>query len=856
MARWNAHVRDVARKKEPNLIDLLHWLKDQVDADFNPYAVPMDRTRIKSQQPYLPSDSSRRNQTTLNVSVKQPAQQNQRDPPSEKVVRKCPICSEDHLIYKCAKFLNVPVSQRQQFVHHHKLCSNCLKPNHASDNCFSNIWCRDSNCNAKHHTLLHVNTQVETIPKVTVNASSRKLCQNVAHFQIVSVMVYGKNGCALPTYALLDSASEVTMIHTDLAEKVGVKGAPKTLIMNSVSGESTHKSEVISLRVRDKNDLDAETVYIKDVWTVSLNTFADMKQYVQPEWIHVQDLNIPDIHPQQVKMLIGINVPKVHIQSDIRVGRDDQPIAVRTVLGWSLLGTTSQKLNEAVQAKVNLIVQQDVTLHEQIEQFAKTESFGIIEKDKIPTSVEDRHSLQILENTTQLRDDHYEIGMLWKNDTYLPCNIQAAQQRYYSLMKRLQNNPDMKATYTDTLNSYVEKGYAKKLTRDEIPSDNARVWYLPHHGVTNPNKPGKIRVVFDAAAKYHNTSLNANLMAGPDLLNSLFGVLLRFRLRPVALVADIEAMFHQVRVPQSDSESLRFLWKEDLTTPGPPDVYKMNVHIFGPADSPCCANYAIQRTAEDNKRNFSSTAVNIVQRDFYVDDLITSVDTTSTAIQSTRELSKLLHKGGFHLHKWISNSHDVMKTITNTERAITDVDLELDNLPVQRTLGLKWNVTKDAFVFMPKLENKVDPCGFLSPFVLRAKCVIQELWRKGLDWDDTLPYDMQLKWTQWLSEVEKLNTLKIPRHHTALTSNVQQTEIHMFSDASERGFGAVAYLRYTSNNNIVCSFIAAKSRVAPIKPALSIPRLELQGALLVVRLWNSVKCEIDIPITKTLFWTD
>ena len=78
----------------------------------------------------------------------------------------------------------------------------------------------------------------------------------------------------------------------------------------------------------------------------------------------------------------------------------------------------------------------------------------------------------------------------------------------------------------------------------------------------------------------------------------------------------------------------------------------------------------------------------------------------------------------------------------------------------------------------------------------------------------------------------------------------------MFSDASERGFGAVAYLRYTSNNNIVCSFIAAKSPVAPIKPALSIPRLELQGALLVVRLWNSVKCEIDIPITKTLFWTD
>ena len=104
-------------------------------------------------------------------------------------------------------------------VQHNKLCSNCLKPNHTSDNCFSNIRCRGFNCNAKHHTLLHVKTQVETIPKVTVNDSSRKLCQNVAHFQIVPILVYGKYGCALPTYALLDSASEVTMIQKDLDEE-------------------------------------------------------------------------------------------------------------------------------------------------------------------------------------------------------------------------------------------------------------------------------------------------------------------------------------------------------------------------------------------------------------------------------------------------------------------------------------------------------------------------------------------------------------------------------------------------------------------------------------------------------------
>ena len=115
---------------------------------------------------------------------------------------------------------------------------------------------------------------------------------------------------------------------------------------------------------------------------------------------------------------------------------------------------------------------------------------------------------------------------------------------------------------------------------------------------------------------------------------------------------------------------------------------------------------------------------------------------------------------------------------------------------------------------------------------------------------------MQLKWTQWLGEVEKLNTLKIPRHHTTLTSNIQLTEIHMFSDASKRGFGAVAHLCYAFDNKIVCSFIAAKSLEDPIKPVLSVQRLELQEPILAVRLWNSVSCEIGIPIIITLFWTD
>jgi len=85
---------------------------------------------------------------------------------------------------------------------------------------------------------------------------------------------------------------------------------------------------------------------------------------------------------------------------------------------------------------------------------------------------------------------------------------------------------------------------------DNEPHDN-RIWYIPHHGVYHPNKPGKIRVVFDCSCQYLGSSLNKALLQGPDLTNSLVGVLIRFRQEPIAVMADVEAMFHQVRVPET-----------------------------------------------------------------------------------------------------------------------------------------------------------------------------------------------------------------------------------------------------------------------------------------------------------------
>ena len=195
----------------------------------------------------------------------------------------------------------------------------------------------------------------------------------------------------------------------------------------------------------------------------------------------------------------------------------------------------------------------------QIQKFWDTESFGVRHHQQHPSSADDRNAMKKLEENTKHIDGHYQVPMLWKsNDVHFPDNRQMAKRRLDSLEKRYDREPDFKKLYVQTMNTYIEKGFARKMTSVEAKNTSAKTWYLPHFGVINPNKPGKVRIVFDAAASYKETSLNDNLVTGPDLLNNLLGVLQRFRLYEVTISADIEAMFHMVHVPPEDADALRF----------------------------------------------------------------------------------------------------------------------------------------------------------------------------------------------------------------------------------------------------------------------------------------------------------
>nr|XP_046229927.1 uncharacterized protein LOC124050970 [Scatophagus argus] len=283
-----------------------------------------------------------------------------------------------------------------------------------------------------------------------------------------------------------------------------------------------------------------------------------------------------------------------------------------------------------------------------------------------------------MNSSVKRKDRHYEIRLPFRQDNIsLPNNRKVVEQRALSLARRFQKDEAFRKDYNGFMSDVLSKGHAKRVPEEEIPRKDGKLWYIPHHGVYHKRKK-TIRVVFDCTSSFQGTSLNSELLQGPDLTNTLLGVLLRFRQEPVAVMGDIEGMFHQVKVPKQDVDFLRFLWWSDGDTNQPLAEYRMTVHLFGAVSSPSCANFALKQTADDNEGKCTTEVLNTIRHNFYVDDCLKSVPNESQAICLVKELKSVCATGGFKLTKWISNSRAVLASVPAEERAkeVKDLDLE------------------------------------------------------------------------------------------------------------------------------------------------------------------------------------
>ena len=294
----------------------------------------------------------------------------------------------------------------------------------------------------------------------------------------------------------------------------------------------------------------------------------------------------------------------------------------------------------------------------------------------------------------------------------------------------------------------------------------------------------------------------------------------------------------------------------------------MNVHIFGAVSSPSVANFALRSVADEPHPACVSSTISY---NFYVDDCLKSVDTDHEAIQLIDDLTMACKEKGFRLTKFVSNSHEVMAHIPPQERSKETKNCSLeDKLPVEKALGLRWNVEEDVFEFAIKnvhsestrrgilssVSSVYDPLGFIAPVILPAKSILQGLCKDNhKEWDAVVPEKMLKEWLDWKEQLPLLSQLKIPRCFIPLHFDVVQKELHVFSDASTYGYGAVVYLRMLdAHGQYAVSFVMGKSRLAPIKET-SVPRLELSAALTAVKLGHMAKLELsdEFPVQ---YYTD
>ncbi|XP_039311986.1 uncharacterized protein LOC120359240 [Solenopsis invicta] len=388
-------------------------------------------------------------------------------------------------------------------------------------------------------------------------------------------------------------------------------------------------------------------------------------------------------------------------------------------------------------------------------------------------------------------------------------------------------------------------------------------FYMPHHAVIkNTSNTTKVRVVFDASAKSDNgVSLNDVLMTGPSIQDKIISHLIRFRTYNYVITADIEKMYRQVLVHEQDRHFQQILWRRD----GKIETLQLNTLAFGVSSSPFLAIRTIQKLAEDEYQSFPKAA-GVLKSHLYVDDLLTGSETIKEARIIRDDIIALLARGGFTIRQWASNDERIIHDLESTalhESFTIRIDRDL------KTLGITWSAKNDKLYYatrsieitervtkrkvLSEIAKFYYPLGLVGPVILYIKKLMQDVWRSGVHWDESIPQSIYTEWSNFARQWESINKISVDRK--LLIEGYHDVQLHGFCDASSIGYGACIYIRSSNNQKTVAKFLCAKSRVAPLK-TVTIPRLELCGALTLAQLFREVKGTLNINFNKIIFWCD
>ena len=471
-----------------------------------------------------------------------------------------------------------------------------------------------------------------------------------------------------------------------------------------------------------------------------------------------------------------------------------------------------------------------------------------------------------------------------RNPQKLPNNKPAAFGALKSCERRLKKDEVLAKQYQDQIEDMKRRGVCRKVSEEEIMNYGGPVHYLPHHEVIKPDSTSTpLRIVFNSSAQFRGHNMNEYLAKGPDMLNNLAGVLMRFRENYVAIAGDISKMFHSINIAHRDQMLHLFLWR-DLKDKEQPDTYAIQVVNFGDKPSGAIALATLRETADKFKNEFPN-ASECVKENSYMDDILDSVDDTEEANKLTENITTLLRKGSFAIKEW---SVSYNPNDRNSEQDMPEINERSEG----KVLGMYWNTQGDELKFKCKLNfserirklktgpdilpNEIlrnipmltkrkilsqvngiyDPLGLLAPFIIKAKILLRRLWvEKEIGWDDSIPESHQREWENFFVESGGLSKIKFKRC-VKPEGAVENPILIIFSDASQEAYGAVAYTRWmVDEGTFKTGLTFSKTRIAPIK-IKDIVKLELTAAVISKRVRSFIEKESRYNFSEVIHIVD
>lgn len=804
----------------------------------------------------------------------------------EETTRVCVQCSKQHHITACTSFAEMTSDDKMKVAMQKKLCLNCLSPGHFASKCFSKNRC--STCRRRHHSLLHkediseaglvqqVSSDVEgqvcagTSSMLAVLPALRPATHGLVMLSTAMVRVEGKGGKWFSARALLDNGSQINIMTADLCRRLRLPKMPGSVTVTGIGKIGVPNTQVTKALVSSKEKTFLENIDFVVLDHITENQPCDDLRFDVKKIPNNMVLADPEFYKKgPIDLLLGAEYFVDILQRDCKVvpATSDHPGFVKTVFGWVASGRTSYPKKQQAVCHLVTAEQSYEKLTECLERFWTIEELP----DK-PQSTQQEQDCEESFSQFHHRDaqGRYIVDLPFKIGECEPLgeSKQSARKRFLQLERRMIRDPSLGREYAAVISDYINQGFLKKVAVDETGDNIQQSFYLPHHPVIKESSTStKVRPVFDGSAKTSNgISLNQVLLKGPVIQDSLFDLLLRFRMRAVALVADIKQMYLQVKVDPKHTRYQRILWREDPTLPI--EEYELQRVTFGLTPSSFLATRVLKQLAADEGDAYPRAQKALLE-DFYVDDFLGGADNEEEARQLVDDLIKLMEKGGFLLQKWNSNSSHALEQVAFKDLPRAAI-VSLSSDEHVKTLGITWHPQADELSVETKflasdepwtrrrvysmVAKLFDPVGLLAPVTAWAKIHMQALWIATQEWDEPIPTQMECLWNKFQAQLSMLKEIKFTRH--AVIDQPLRIQFHCFSDASEAAYGACVYIRSTDvDGNVKVELLSAKSRPAPLK-RISLARLELCGAVLATKLMKCVGRALKMENMETFMWTD